>query len=118
MLCIAIAGIGLVVCNLLGEAHADSVLWSQDDHRTCFDRLPRSQLKVVSSEQIAQNHEHLQHRIVTTDTASGSASEREIGEGSAQLFVRFGETFWLEAFWALPVARRMVRPIHIDDDRR
>src|SRR5580704_3780034 len=41
-----------------------------------------------------------------------------MSEGFAQLFVRFVETFRLEAFWTLPVARRMVRPINIDNDRR
>src|ERR1700733_16219612 len=75
-------------------------------------------MKVVSSEQIAQNHEDLQHCIVATDAAPRSASERQISKGLAQFFVRFGETFRFEIFGTLPVALRMVRPIHIHNDRR
>src|ERR1700758_807697 len=41
-----------------------------------------------------------------------------MSEGLAQLFVRFGETFRFKIFRALPVARRMVRSIHIDNDHR
>src|ERR1700756_2720675 len=67
---------------------------------------------------MAENHEHLQHCIVATDAASRSASERQMSEGLAQPFVGFAEAFRLETLWALPVARRMMRSIHIDNDRR
>ena len=43
----------------IGKFHADPVLRPQDDHRASFDRLTRRQLKIVFSEQIAQNHEDL-----------------------------------------------------------
>ena len=45
----------MTIC--LGEHHADSVFRPQDDHRASFDHLARSQLKIVRSAQIAQNHE-------------------------------------------------------------
>ncbi len=48
----------------ISERHADSLLRPQNDHRTSFDQLARSQLKIVLSEQIAQNHEDLQHRVI------------------------------------------------------
>ena len=76
----------IVACYGLGEGHADSVLGSQDDHRARFDRLAWRQLKIVSSEQNAQNHEDLQHRVVTADTAPRSASEWQIGEGRVAAF--------------------------------
>jgi hypothetical protein len=113
-----------VLCDARGrrdgirERHADSVLRPQNDHRTSFDQLARSQLKIVFSEQIAQNHEDLQHRVISTDTASGSAPERKEGEGRAQLIVRFGETLRIEIFRILPVARSMVRTVHIHNDGR
>src|SRR5271169_3365417 len=100
------------------ERHADSVLRPQNDHRTSFDCLARSQLKIVLFEQIAQNHEDLQHRVISADAASRSGPEREEGAGSAQLIVRFGETIHIEILWVLPVARGMVRTIHIHNDRR
>jgi hypothetical protein len=43
----------------IGECHADPVLWPQDDHRASFDHLIRRQLKIIFSEQIAQNHKDL-----------------------------------------------------------
>jgi hypothetical protein len=43
----------------IGERHTDPVFRPQDDHRASFNGLPRSQLKIVFSEQIAQNHEDL-----------------------------------------------------------
>src|SRR5258707_15800130 len=105
-------------CDCFGEGHADSMLRSQDDHRARFDRLVRNQLEIVSSEQNAQNHEDLQHRIVTADAAPWSASEGQMGEGRPQLVVRFGETLRVETLRTLPVARCVVRAIHIDNDRR
>src|SRR5271170_1020611 len=107
-----------VACDCLGEDHANSVLRSQDDHRARFDRLAWNYLKIVSSEQIAQNHEDLQHRILIADTDPRSASEGQIGEGRAQLLVRLGETLGVERLRILPVARCMVRAINIDNDRR
>src|SRR3984893_4812692 len=100
------------------ERHADSVLRPQNDHRTSFDHLARSQLKIVFSEQIAQNHEDLQHRVISTDTASRSAPEGKEGEGRAQLLVRFGETLRIEILRILPVARSMVRTVHVHNDHR
>src|ERR1700691_1769664 len=91
---------------------------SQDDHRPRFDRLAWSQLKIVFSEQIAQNHEDLQHRVIAPDTASRSAPEGQISEGRVHLLVRFGEALGVEDFGALPVAWRMVRAVHVDNDRR
>src|SRR5271156_5409634 len=101
----------------ISERHADSVLRPQNDHRTSFDRLARSQLKIVLSEQIAQNHEDLQHRVISTDTAARSAPEGKKGKGRAQLLVRFGKTLGIEILRFLPVARRMVRTVHIHNDR-
>ena len=109
---------GQVACDCLGEGHADSVLRSQDDHRARFDRLARSELKIVSSEQIAQNHEDLQHRVLVADTDARPASEGQIGEGRALLVAPFNETLGVEAIRTLPVARCVVRPIDVDDDRR
>ena len=112
-----------VLCDARGrrdgisERHADSVLRPQNDHRTSFDHLTRSQPKVVFSEQIAQNHEYLQHRVISTDTASRSGPEGEEGERCAQLLVRFGETLRIEILRILPVARCMVRTVHIHNDR-
>ena len=80
--------------------------------------MARSQLKIVFSDQIAQNHQDLQHRVISTDTASGSAPEWKEGEGRAQLVVRFGETLRIEIFRILPVARSMVRTVHIHNDGR
>src|ERR1700751_2972662 len=80
----------------ISERHADSVLRSQNDHRTSFDHLARGQLKIVFSERMAQNHEDLQHRVISTDTASRSGPEGKEGEGRAQLLVRFGETLRIE----------------------
>jgi hypothetical protein len=102
----------------IGERHADSVFRPEDDHRACFDHLAWSQLKVVLSEQIAQNHEDLQCRVISADTASRSATERKKGEGCAQLFVCFGETLGIEILRILPVARSMMRTIHVHNDHR
>src|SRR5580700_8225570 len=101
----------MTIC--LGEHHADSVFRPQDDHRASFDHLARSQLKIVRSEQIAQNHEDLQYRIISADTTSRSATEGKEGEGCAQLLVFFGETLRIEVLGILPVARSMVRTVHI-----
>ena len=68
--------------------------------------------------QIAQNHEDMQHCVISTDTASRSAPEGKEGEGRAQLVVRFGETLCIEILRILPVARSMVRTVHIYNDRR
>src|ERR1017187_2253218 len=106
----------MTIC--LGEHHADSVFRPQDDHGASFDHLTRSQLKIVRSEQIAQNHEDLQHRVISTDTASRSATEGKEGEGCAQLLVCFGETLRIEILRILPVARSMMRTIHIHNDHR
>src|ERR1700688_5274786 len=94
------------------------MLRSQDDHWARFDRLARNQLEIVSSEENAQDHEDLQHGIIAADAAPWSASEGQIGEGCPQLVVRFGETLRVETLRTLPVARCVVRAIHIDDDRR
>src|SRR5271163_4276776 len=102
----------------VSERHADSVLRPQNDHRTSFDHLARSQLKIIFSEQIAQNHEDLQHRVVSTDTTSRSGPEGKEGERRAQLLVRFGETLRIEIFRILPVARSMVRTVYIHNDGR
>src|ERR1700685_318649 len=102
----------------IGECHTNPVLRSQDDHRASFNGLPRSQLKIVFSEQIAQNHEDLQHRVISADTASRSGSEGKKGEGCAQLFACFGETLRIEVLRILPVARSMVRTVHIHNDHR
>src|ERR1700722_5341182 len=109
---------GQVGVRLPGEGHADSVLRSQDDHWARFDRLVRNQLKIVRSEQSAQNHEYLQHRVVTADTATRSASEGQMSEGRVQRRVRFGETLRVETLRARPVARRMVRTVYVHNDRR
>src|SRR6202162_5758546 len=106
----------MTIC--LGEHHADSVFRPQDDHRASFDHLARSQLKIVRSEQIAQNHEDLQHRVISADTASRSAAEGKEGEGCAQLLVCFGKTLRIEILRILPVARSMMRAIHIHNDHR
>src|ERR1700722_3083903 len=105
-------------CEGIGEGHADSVLRPQNYHRTSFDCLARSQLKIVFSEQVAQDHEDLQHRVISTDATSWSSPEGKEGKGRAQLVVRFGETLGIEILWILPVARSMVRAIHIYNDRR
>src|ERR1700691_3021245 len=102
----------------IGECHTNPVLRSQDDHRASFNGLPRSQLKIVLSEQIAQNHKDLQHRVISADTASRSGSEGKEGEGCAQLVVFFGKTLRVEVLRILPVARSMVRTIHVYDDHR
>src|ERR1700735_4155858 len=102
----------------IGERHTDSVLRPQNYHRTSFDCLTRSQLKIVFSEQVAQNHQDLQHRVISTDATSRSSSEGKEGERRAQLVVRFGETLRIEIFRILPVARSMVRTVHIHDDGR
>src|ERR1700688_5262664 len=96
----------MTIC--LGELHADSVFRPQDDHRASFDHLARSQLKIVRSEQIAQNHEDLQHRVISTDTASRSGSEGKEGEGCAQLLVCFGETLRIEILRILPDRKSVV----------
>src|ERR1700733_158854 len=105
-------------CDGIGERHADSLFRPQDDHRASFDTLAWSQLKIVFSEQITQNHEDLQHRVISADTASRAAPERKVGEGCAQLLVWFGETLCIEVLGILPVARSMVRTVHIHDDHR
>src|SRR6202789_1634349 len=102
----------------IGERHTDPVLRPQNDHRTSFDCLTWSQLKIVFSEQVAQDHKDLQHRVISTDATSRSSSEGKEGEGRAQLVVRFGETLGIEIFRILPVARSMVRTVHIYNDRR
>src|ERR1700689_530930 len=102
----------------ISERHADSVLRPQNDHRTSFDRLARSQLKVVFSKQIAQNHKDLQHRVVSPDTTSRSGPEGKESEGRAQLVVRLGEPLGIEFLRILPVARSMVRTVDIYNDRR
>src|SRR5580704_8044432 len=113
-----------VLCDARGrrdgisERHSDPVLRPQNYHRTSFDQLARSQLEIVFSEQIAQNHEDLQHRVISTDTTSRSAAERKESEGRAQLVVRFGETLRIESLRILPVARSMVRTVHIHNYRR
>src|ERR1700733_24726 len=104
--------------NRIRERHADSVLRPQNDHRTSFDRLARSQLEIIFSEQIAQNHKDLQHRVISTDAAARSAPEGKEGEGRAQLVVRFAETLRIEILRILPVARSMVRTVHIHNDGR
>src|ERR1700733_12108148 len=106
----------MTIC--LGEHHADSVFRTQDDHRASLDPLARSQLKIVRSAQIAQNHEDLQHRVISNDTAPRSATEGKEGEGCAQLLVGFGETLGIEILRILPVARGMMRTIHIHNDHR
>src|ERR1700734_2078083 len=55
-------------CGCLGEGHPDSVFRSQDHHRTRFDHLVRSQLKVVFSEQNTKNQQDLKGGVVTADT--------------------------------------------------
>src|SRR5580693_4061753 len=102
----------------IGEHHADSVFRPQDDHGSSFDHLARSQLKVVFSEQIAQNHEDLQHRVISADTASRSSPEGKVGEGCAQLLVCFSETLRIKTLRIFPVARSMVRTVHIHNDHR
>src|SRR5580693_437581 len=106
----------MIICR--GEHHADSVFRPQDHHRASFDHLIRRQLEIVRSEQIAQNHEDLQHRVISTDTASRSATEGKEGEGCAQLLVCFGKTLRIEILRILPVARGMMRTIHIHNDHR
>src|ERR1700685_4133709 len=106
----------MTICR--GEHHADSVFRPQDDHRASFDHLTRSQLKIVASEQIAQNHEDLKHRVISTDTASRSGTEGKEGEGCAQPLVCSGETLRIEILRILPVARGMMRTIHIHNDHR
>src|SRR5580692_8039475 len=113
-----------VLCDAPGrrdgilERHADSVLRAQNNHRTSFDHLARSQLKIVFSEQIAQNHEDLQHRVISADTASGPGTEGKEGAGRAQFVVCFGETLRIEILRILPVTRSMVRTVHIHNDHR
>ena len=113
-----------VLCDARGgsddisEGHADPVLRPQDNHRASFDHLARSQLKIVFSEQIAQNHKDLQHRVISADTAPRSGSKGKEGERCAQLLVFFGETLRIEVLRILPVARSMVRTVHIDNDHR
>src|ERR1700734_235751 len=102
----------------IGKRHTDSVLRPQNYHRTSFDCLARSQLKIVFSEQVAQDHEDLQHRVISTDATSWSSPEGKEGKGRAQLVVRFGETLGIEILWILPVARSMVRAVHIYNDCR
>src|ERR1700678_1979813 len=104
--------------NRIRERHADSVLRPQNDHRASFDALARSQLEIIFSEQIAQNHKDLQHRVISTDTAARSASEGKKGEGRALLVVRSGETLRIEILRILPVARSVVRTVHIYDNGR
>src|SRR5260370_24277719 len=91
---------------------------SQDDHRAGCDVLVGNTMESVSSEKTAKNHEDLQHRIVTADAAPWSTSEGQIGEGRPQLVVPFGKALRVETLWTLPVARCVVRAIHIDNDRR
>src|SRR5580658_8593632 len=113
-----------VLCDATGrrdrirERHADSVLRPQNDHGTSFDRLTRSQLEIIFSEQIAQNHKDLQHRIISTDAAARPAPEGKEGEGRAQFVVRFGETLGIEILRILPVARSMMRTVHIHNEGR
>src|SRR5580658_9187256 len=99
-----------------GKAHADSVLRPKDDHRASFDRLSWCQLEIIPSEKVAQNHEHLQHRVVAANAASWPAAEWQIGKGREQFFVSFDETTCVEIFRVLPVARSMVRAVNVDDD--
>src|SRR5208282_3663434 len=47
-----------------------------------------------------------------------SAPEGKEGEGRAQFLVRFGKTLRIEILWILPVARSMVRTVHIHNDHR
>src|ERR1035438_6510827 len=107
-----------LACACRSERHTDSMLWSQDDHGACFDGLTRRQLKIIFSEHVAQNHEDLQHRKVSTDASSRTASEGEIGEGGEQLFVRLGKTFRVESLGVLPIVRRMMRSVNKHNDRR
>lgn len=92
----------IVACYGLGEGHADSVFGSQDDHRARFDRLVGRQLKIIFSEQNAQNHEDLHHRVVTADTAPRSGSKGQKCEGPVQLLVRFGEALRIETLPGSP----------------
>src|SRR6202789_4593397 len=85
----------------------------QDHHRTSFNRLARSQLKIVFSEQMAQDHEDLQHRVISTDTAAGAGTEGKEGAGRAELVVRSGEALRIEIFGILPVAQSVMRTVHM-----
>ena len=107
-----------IACSCLSEGHADSVLRSKDHHRARFNRLAGGQLKVIFPEQIAQNHEDLQHRVVAADASPRSAPKGEMGEGRVLRLVRFGEARWVETLRVLPVARRMVCAVNVHNNRR
>src|SRR6202789_755630 len=106
----------MMIC--IGEHHADTVLGTKDDHGAGLDGLAGSQLKVVGSEDVAQNHEDLQHGVISADTASRSGTEGKEGERWAQLVVGFGEPIRIETLRILPVARSIMRPIDIHNDHR
>src|SRR6185437_15908289 len=92
----------------IGEAHADSVLRAQDDHRASFDRLSWGQLEVITTQHVAQDHEDLQHRVVATDASSRPGPERKIDERLAQFLIYFEETIRIKIFGVVPVATCMV----------
>ena len=71
--------------------------WFLEPHESQVDDRPVVRgLRLLFSERMAQNHEDLQHRVISTDTASRSGPEGKEGEGRAQLLVRFGETLRIE----------------------
>src|ERR1700722_1748751 len=107
-----------VACACLGEGHADSMLRSQNDHGTRFDRLPGRQLEIVFSEQRAQDHKNLQHRVVAADAASRAGSEGQISKGSVLLLIGLAETLRIETLRVLPVPWRMMGAVNIDNHCR
>ena len=107
-----------IACDCLGEGDADSVLRSQDDHWARFDRLARNHLEIVFSEQNAQNHEDLQHGVITADTAPRPSSEGQMGEGRVKLLIRFAEALRVEGLRVPPVLGSMVHAVNEHYDRR
>src|SRR5580704_14876905 len=91
---------------------------SQDHHGARFDTLARDQAEVVLSQQSIQNHEDLQHGVVSADAAARPSPEGQMGEGGVTLLVHFGESFLIETLRGLPVPRRMVRAVDEHNHRR
>jgi len=59
----------------VGEGHADAVPGAEDDHGAGLDFLAWGELEIVLAEQRAEDHEDLQHGVVTADAAARAAAE-------------------------------------------
>lgn len=79
---------------------------------------PRGQLEIVVAKHLAEDHQDLEHGVVTADATPGGTPEGEVGEGRLEFLVRFGKALRVEAVGIFPVARGVVGSVDADDDGR